>query len=543
MSKTRNLSDLLDANGDVKSGALDNVPASNDASALTTGTLPNARLSAVPNSALANSSITINGSATNLGDSITVASTDASDLTSGTLANARLPANISDSGTEGTKVATGTTAQRGSTVGQIRYNTTTNALEYRGSGGFFDIDETPSVTSATSNLIVSASGGTTTVTVNGDKFVTGMNVKAIGTDNSEITADSVSIVNRQQLTAVFTDSNFNNAVEPYGVKVINPNGKTAEISGQLQVDTAPTFTTASGNVADIGMSATGTHVTLQATDAEGQAITFSEVGNTLLSSANLTINSDGTITGDPTDVVNPTTYNFTARATAGTLTNDRAFNIIVRKDYADVLGYSFVLSNTNGDTSHTINVPSGTKSVAYVASLFFNNGGKQVISPVVGGSSFTQVGGYYSGNSTYGGDSRGFIRNHTLSGNTSFICRTNNTSGHNYKMGGLFVFFDLEFANTSSIHASINGNSTGGTINAITNGTVMATACNDGNQQGNFSSFDQYQRSTGDNYRHYTNAYDFISSSEASSSFSVSNGAGNGRSFFAMSFAPSDFTL
>ena len=45
MSKQRNISDLLDANGDVKSSALDNVPASDDASALTTGTLPDARLS------------------------------------------------------------------------------------------------------------------------------------------------------------------------------------------------------------------------------------------------------------------------------------------------------------------------------------------------------------------------------------------------------------------------------------------------------------------------------------------------------------------
>jgi hypothetical protein len=40
MSKSRNMADLLDSNGDVKSGALDNVPPSNDASALTTGTLP-----------------------------------------------------------------------------------------------------------------------------------------------------------------------------------------------------------------------------------------------------------------------------------------------------------------------------------------------------------------------------------------------------------------------------------------------------------------------------------------------------------------------
>ena len=47
MTKTRNIADLLDANGDVVSGALDNVPASNNASALTTGTLPSARLGTV----------------------------------------------------------------------------------------------------------------------------------------------------------------------------------------------------------------------------------------------------------------------------------------------------------------------------------------------------------------------------------------------------------------------------------------------------------------------------------------------------------------
>ena len=45
MTKARNIADLLDANGDVKTASLDNVPASNNASALTTGTLPDARLS------------------------------------------------------------------------------------------------------------------------------------------------------------------------------------------------------------------------------------------------------------------------------------------------------------------------------------------------------------------------------------------------------------------------------------------------------------------------------------------------------------------
>jgi len=46
MTRARVISDLVDANGDIKASALDNVPASDDASALTTGTLDAARLPA-----------------------------------------------------------------------------------------------------------------------------------------------------------------------------------------------------------------------------------------------------------------------------------------------------------------------------------------------------------------------------------------------------------------------------------------------------------------------------------------------------------------
>ena len=45
------------------------------AASLTSGTVPTARLSAVPNSSLANSAITINGSAVSLGGSVTVGET------------------------------------------------------------------------------------------------------------------------------------------------------------------------------------------------------------------------------------------------------------------------------------------------------------------------------------------------------------------------------------------------------------------------------------------------------------------------------------
>ena len=51
--------------------------------------------------------------------------------------------NIVDEGTEGTKVALGTTAQRGSTTGQIRFNSTTGLAEYYTGTAFKSIDSPP----------------------------------------------------------------------------------------------------------------------------------------------------------------------------------------------------------------------------------------------------------------------------------------------------------------------------------------------------------------------------------------------------------------
>jgi len=73
MSKARNLADLLDANGDVALGNLDNVPPSNDASALTTGTLP---IDRIADNAIGNSKI--------------ASGVDASKLTTGTIPAARI---------------------------------------------------------------------------------------------------------------------------------------------------------------------------------------------------------------------------------------------------------------------------------------------------------------------------------------------------------------------------------------------------------------------------------------------------------------------
>ena len=61
--------------------------------------------------------------------------------------------NIVDSGTEGTKIASGTTGQRGSTAGQIRFNTTTNLAEYYTGTEFKAIDSPPVITGVSSSVL------------------------------------------------------------------------------------------------------------------------------------------------------------------------------------------------------------------------------------------------------------------------------------------------------------------------------------------------------------------------------------------------------
>ena len=78
--------------------------------------------------------------------------------------------NITDTGTEGTKVATGTTAQRGSTTGQWRYNTTTGFFEGRNTNGTFStLEPAPSIASTDVTEIDTDTGGNITI-IQGSSF-------------------------------------------------------------------------------------------------------------------------------------------------------------------------------------------------------------------------------------------------------------------------------------------------------------------------------------------------------------------------------------
>jgi len=260
--------------------------------------------------------------------------------------------NITDTGTEGTKVASGTTAQRGSTTGQWRYNTTTNFFEGRNaSGNFLTLEPTPTVSSVDDGEVDSAGGGNQTIVISGTNFTTGAVATFIGNAGANFDASTTTVNNATQITAVAPKSSFLNAQEPYKVKITSASGVAGtSATGLINVDNAPAWTTNAGSLGSISEDATGNHFTVAASDAEGETVAYSLQSGSL---AGLSLNSStGVISGDPTDVSSDTTNSFTLRATAGGKTNDRAFSYITTNPPLD--GSTQARANTSASAIKTL---------------------------------------------------------------------------------------------------------------------------------------------------------------------------------------------
>jgi hypothetical protein len=236
--------------------------------------------------------------------------------------------DIVDTGTEGTKVATGTTAQRGSTQGQYRYNTTTGFFEGYNGTDFVALAPTPTISSVSPTDIESAAGGNVDIVIQGTNFDTNTTAKFIANDNSEFSASSVSFNSSTQITATVAKSSFQNSKEPYDVKVTASSGLSATLDNSINVDNAPTFSTASGSLGS-GFEGDSYSFTVSATDAEGDTVSYSLQSGALPSGGSLN-SSTGAITGTHPTVSSNTTDTFTIRATAGSKTTDREFSILTK---------------------------------------------------------------------------------------------------------------------------------------------------------------------------------------------------------------------
>src|SRR5210317_2049267 len=174
--------------------------------------------------------------------------------------------NITDTGTEGTKVASGTTAERGSTAGQLRFNSTTGLAEYYTGTAFKSIYAPPTVSSLDVTEVDSNAGGNQTIVITGSGFGSGATVTFVGASGTDFNASTVTVDSETQITAVAPKASFLNAQEPYGVKVTNVSGLSNTLASQINVDTSPSWQTASGSLGSLEEGTTA-NVSVSATDA------------------------------------------------------------------------------------------------------------------------------------------------------------------------------------------------------------------------------------------------------------------------------------
>tara|TARA_R100000808_G_scaffold21327_1_gene46120 strand:+ start:1237 stop:2838 length:1602 start_codon:yes stop_codon:yes gene_type:complete len=386
--------------------------------------------------------------------------------------------NIVDSGTEGTKVATGTTAQRGSTQGQFRYNTTTGLAEYYTGTIFKSIDSPPSVTSVSPT---NPNGSGVTVTVTGTNFNTlGTTVvKFIDGAGTELTGTSVSVTNDTTLTVVTPSLVGTNA--PYDVKVENPSGLSASGIDLISVGASPVFTTAADtNVGSIdeGTSDYSSFTTMAATDADGDTITYSATGlptgvtmnssTAVLSGTAPSVDTDTnyTIAVTATDAkLNATSRNFLMTvsdvvrlsATGGTITTDGDYKVHTFNNSSN-----FVVSQVGTGTENT--------SVQYLVVAGGGGGGGGNAADGnhcagggggAGGMRYNNTNDFTVSASTYaitvgGGGAGGNGQSKGTSGNTSTFSTISSSGG-----GG---------GGSSQSQNGINGGSGGGAGNDFTSG-------------------------------------------------------------------------
>ena len=278
-------------------------------------------------------------------------------------------------------VGTVTTSERDALAskkkGQIIFNESKSRLEYYDGAQWILVDVPPVVSGSDVTEVDSNAGGNQTFVITGSNFTSGGTIAFVGTDNSEFNASSTTFNNSGQVTAVAPRASFLNSKESYKVKFTSSSGLFGLSSPLISVDTSPTWSTASGNIASV-IEGASVNVTPSATDADGDTITYSETTNNL-GGAGFSLNgTTGQITGTAAAVSGDTTTSFTLRATANSKTADRGFNIITEnKDgstSAKALQYgSEVITAQGGSFSAGLYYLTGKTSMGQTAQQVYSD--------------------------------------------------------------------------------------------------------------------------------------------------------------------------
>ena len=241
--------------------------------------------------------------------------------------------NLEIGGTEGARMPVGTTGERESSPkkGDIRFNDTTDLMEYYTGVLWKSIDSPPTI-STISPLVLDKDSTTDDITITGSNYQSGATVQAIGTDGSIVSASSVVVNSSTTITATFQTSSFQNSLEPYDVRVTNPSALTGILEDVLNVNSSPTWVTAA-NLGEVGGGETFS-ISLSASDPESDSLTYSSSDAPSGSS----VASNGTFSGTADEVTSDTTKTFTASVTDGNKTANRTFNILYGRPAIQVNG-------------------------------------------------------------------------------------------------------------------------------------------------------------------------------------------------------------
>lgn len=253
-------------------------------------------------------------------------------------------------------IGRGTTANRPAspTVGDIYFDTTLASLIAYKSTGWEKVSQDPAPQIDSISPTTAATTGTI-VTITGASFKSALSVQFIGTDASVYSSPVATYVN--STTATATTPSLPVGLEPYDIKVINPDNQFGLLENCLDVGGTPAWNTSSGIVATLG-EGSSLNTSVSATDPDGTSIVYS--------SSNLpswiTLNSSsGALTGTAPDVSSDTTYSFNITASDGVNSSSRSFSVVVSNiiitggnEVFAVGGYKYHIFTSNGTFSSNV---------------------------------------------------------------------------------------------------------------------------------------------------------------------------------------------
>ena len=215
--------------------------------------------------------------------------------------------------------------------------------------------QVPTLTSISpTNVDSKDSATTTTFTVTGAGFDTGITAKLVSNSGTEISFNTVTRNSATQLTCVLNNGLITlNTDEPYDIKVTNGSGLTNTLANQINVDQRPVFVTAAGTLGTVAnTNRSTTTFTIEATDPESAgAVRYDVVSGSLPTGSSL--NSSTGVISTFDEVGSDTTSTFTVQA------SDVDSNVSLRE-------FSITISapvSQSFTTSGTFSVPSGVTAV------------------------------------------------------------------------------------------------------------------------------------------------------------------------------------